>query len=90
MLAAVVSGGVAGWLRWRPLVAVGVVSYSLYLYHIGVQFALLRVIPFNYGGSYLLETACNAALMLAPVLLVAAVMYRAVEAPSLKAVRRFR
>ncbi len=52
--------------------------------------AQLRVIPFDYGGSHLLETSCNAAPMLAPPLLLAAAMDWAVEAPSLRAARRLR
>lgn len=34
-----------GWLRWRPLAGVGLISYSLYLVHQGLGLALISRLP---------------------------------------------
>ena len=34
-----------GWLQWRPLVGIGLISYSLYLVHQGVGLALISRLP---------------------------------------------
>lgn len=86
-LAAAVLVGASGygaertrWLRWRPLVHVGQVSYGVYLLHAAVGAALTLLTP---GITRLpLELGCPI-LALATVT-VATVVYRLVERPILR------
>ena len=84
LLALVTRPGVgAGPLTWRPLVRLGEVSYSLYLYHVLVQMGvILAVTPGRrYPGPW--ENFNTALLALVPTLVVAALGYRLVERPAL-------
>ena len=76
-------------LRFRWLRTVGEMSYSLYLYHVGVQFFILKLNLFN-SWSYNHMTIGNALVAIGPALLVSAVMYRAVEKPCLRWVSTIR
>jgi peptidoglycan/LPS O-acetylase OafA/YrhL len=69
-----------GLLTWRPLVALGMISYSLYLYHIGVQFVLngrfkLDHIPFRISFGL---------VALVPTVIVSTIMYLIVERPAMR------
>jgi peptidoglycan/LPS O-acetylase OafA/YrhL len=77
------------WLTSRPLVWVGEVSYSLYLYHIGIQFFVFKLNLFRHKA-FAVAAAGNAAVAIGPALAVAAGMYYLVERPSLRRVARVR
>ena len=79
------------WATWpaRGLYAVGVISYSLYLYHVGVQFFVFRLDLFP-SASFHTRAAVNAAVALIPAVAVSAGLYHAVERPSLRWVARIR
>jgi peptidoglycan/LPS O-acetylase OafA/YrhL len=72
-------------LRWRPLVFTGMVSYSLYLWHVPVGVWLLR---HGLNGieswSYLPRTVIGIVAVVAPSLVIATVSYRFVELPFLR------
>ena len=70
-------------LEWRPLVAVGVASYSLYIWH----YALLRWLSGAYGDAA--DSRALLAVALPLVLSVAAVSYLLVERPFLRLRRRW-
>jgi peptidoglycan/LPS O-acetylase OafA/YrhL len=70
-------------LDWRPLAALGVVSYSLYVWHTRVMDNLRDWEPFPDG------TVPFMAITLALAILVAFVSYRVVEAPFLRLRRRW-
>ena len=91
LLLAVVShpGGGAGWLRAWPLRRAGEISYSLYLYHTGVQFFVIRL-GLGRTWGYTPMTLLNATVSLGPAVVAAAVMYYLVERPSLQWVARVR
>ncbi|MCU1406321.1 MAG: Acyltransferase 3 [Glaciihabitans sp.] len=77
------------WLGWWPLRFAGEVSYSLYLYHTGVQFFLFKFSPFKHLPFE--QMALIHGLISIPLCGgVAVIMYRTVERPSLSLVRRFR
>ena len=69
-----------GVLEWRPLVAVGVISYSVYLWHTPVIFLLDRWGVTYHGRLGLL--AC-VAVALPVTLALSALTYRFVEKPML-------
>lgn len=69
-----------GVLEWRPLTAVGLASYSVYLWHTPVIFLLHRWGVTSHGGLSLL--GCFA-LALATTLALSALSYRFVEKPML-------
>lgn len=73
-------------LERRPLVFVGVISYSVYLWHQPVIFALddQGLLATGRAG-----VALNVTLVSAVTLVLAAVTYRLVEAPAIAARRRF-
>ncbi|HSU69085.1 MAG TPA: acyltransferase [Tepidisphaeraceae bacterium] len=76
-------------LRAKPFVRVGIISYSLYLYHTGVQFVVLRFAGIR-SSSYMFTAFGNAAISLAPTLLVSTAMFYLVENPSLRWASRLR
>jgi peptidoglycan/LPS O-acetylase OafA/YrhL len=76
-------GLVRRFLRWRPLVAAGVVSYGIYLWHITVMIRLDRPGSFIAPPTWLSLTLWAAAISTA----VAAVSWFVVERPLLRLVR---
>ncbi len=79
-------GRSAGPLTWSPLVAVGTVSYSMYLYHIGFQIIAWRmlgrlgVIPTDYTFASIFVGS----LAFGPTLALSALLYAAIERPALR------
>ncbi len=76
-------------LTSAPFVFIGQISYSMYLFHIGVGYFLLTRLPRNLGQWLGLHPPVYALVQLGPVLLVSYVVYRLVEQPSLRWVERF-
>jgi peptidoglycan/LPS O-acetylase OafA/YrhL len=90
LLAVVTSPGSGPMLlRFMPLRRVGEISYSLYLYHTGVQFFIFKLRIFDHQ-SYAIESFGNALVCLIPCLAVSALAYWAVERPCLNFIGRFR
>jgi peptidoglycan/LPS O-acetylase OafA/YrhL len=63
------------WLNWRPVAYVGVLSYSLYLMHFAVLFAVMRNLP--AAGPWV-----QGVLAIAVSVLLAWMMYEVVEKPA--------
>jgi peptidoglycan/LPS O-acetylase OafA/YrhL len=76
-------------LTSSPLTFIGRISYSIYLYHVGVGYFLLTRLP--RGASLWLGShqKIYALAQLGPVIIVSYLAYRAVELPSLRWVERF-
>jgi peptidoglycan/LPS O-acetylase OafA/YrhL len=72
---AVGRGRAIAWLSWRPLVAVGVVSYGLYLWHLPLLLVL------RTAGLLPHDLLPRIVVVLVPSLLVAAVSWHWVEKP---------
>ncbi|HZT66425.1 MAG TPA: acyltransferase [Acidimicrobiales bacterium] len=70
-----------GALGWRPLAALGIASYSLYLWHMPIVDYLAR----RHLGGYLGHLAVSGTICIA----IAAVSYWVVEAPFLRLRRRW-
>lgn len=70
-------------LCWRPLVAVGVVSYGVYLWHITVMDRLARSTSFLHGPGFVPLIMWSAAISI----LVAAASWFGLERPLLRRVR---
>ena len=71
------SGPAVAWLSWRPIAAVGVISYGLYLWHIPLLLAARQL------GLLPAALVPRFAIVLALSLLVAAASWRFVERPFL-------
>lgn len=76
-------------LTSSPFVFVGQISYSMYLFHIGVGYFLLTRLPRDFGAWLGAHPPVYALAQLGPVLLVSYVVYRLVERPSLRWVENF-
>lgn len=76
-------------LTSRPLVFVGQISYSMYLFHVGIGFFLLTRLPPSVRAWLGSHPSVYALAQLGPVLVVSYLAYRAVELPSLRRVERF-
>jgi peptidoglycan/LPS O-acetylase OafA/YrhL len=75
-------------LTFPPLVFVGQISYSMYLFHIGVGYFLLTRLPHGWGFWLGSHPPAYAIAQLGPVLAVSYLVYRMVELPSLRWVER--
>ncbi len=73
----------------RALQFVGVISYSLYLYHVGIQVVVFRFIRLD-AFSFTAKSLLYAAISLGPAMLAAWVMYRLVEEPAMRLGARYR
>ena len=72
-----------------PLVWIGLISYSVYLYHTGVQFVVFGHLHLNrHISNWTLLTLVNALIALPVVLLVSGAMYFLIEKPSLDWLKR--
>jgi peptidoglycan/LPS O-acetylase OafA/YrhL len=76
-------------LTFAPLVFVGKISYSMYLFHIGVGYFLLTRLPRGWGSWLGSHPPVYAIAQLGPVLAVSYLVYRMVELPSLRWLERF-
>ncbi len=76
-------------LTFPPLVFVGQISYSMYLFHIGVGYFLLTRLPRGWGSWLGSHPPVYAIVQLGPVIAVSYLVYRMVELPSLRWVERF-
>lgn len=76
-------------LTSAPLVFLGQISYSMYLFHVGVGYFLLTRLPRDWGQWLGSRPPVYALVQLGPVVLVSYLVYRAVELPSLRWVERF-
>lgn len=76
------SGPAVGWLAWRPLAAVGVISYGVYLWHLPLLLAMRE------AGVLPSALAPRTLVVLAVTVVVAAVSWRVVERPFIDRERR--
>jgi peptidoglycan/LPS O-acetylase OafA/YrhL len=84
LLALVTRREASAWpLTWGPVVRVGEISYSIYLYHMLVQVGMSLVLKpdLRYPGPW--EGSITAAIALAPTLVASAIAYHVVERPAL-------
>lgn len=79
---------VRGRLWLAPAAWVGTISYSMYLYHIGVQVLVQRLIPAQLIQDRYWNDVAQAFLALPPTLALSAAMYYAIERPCLMAMKR--
>jgi peptidoglycan/LPS O-acetylase OafA/YrhL len=77
-------------LSFRPLVYVGQISYSVYLFHILVELPLFSIFPLGFIHNYTVRTFAWGLIALGPTLLVATAVYYLVEAPFLRISARFK
>lgn len=88
LIAAIAAGSqrsrVVRWLAWRPLVAIGIVSYGLYLWHLPVLLAIREV------GLLPHDLLPRALVVLAASLVLAAASWHWVEKPCLTLAHRRR
>ena len=75
-------------LTSSPLTFVGRISYSMYLYHVGVGYFLLTRLPRGCGLWLGSHPKAYALAQLGPVVIVSYLAYRAVELPSLRWLER--
>lgn len=71
-------------LRWRPLIALGQVSYSLYLVHVFPIYLALGPVSVVARGHRLLLAALLMLVVLGASLLASALLYRWVELPGMR------
>jgi peptidoglycan/LPS O-acetylase OafA/YrhL len=72
------------FFRLTELAALGQISYSVYLYHTGVQFVVGRFVPVGAWRLSFAEGNWTTALIALPItLIIASVSYRWVEKPSI-------
>jgi peptidoglycan/LPS O-acetylase OafA/YrhL len=71
-------------LTARPLVFIGQISYSIYLYHVGVGYLLLTRLPHRAGHWLGAHPLAYALAQFGPVLIFSYLAYRAIELPSLR------
>lgn len=76
-------------LTAAPLVFVGQISYSMYLFHLGVGYFLLTRLPTAMGLWLGARPLLYALAQLGPVVVVSYLVYRAIELPSLRWIERF-
>jgi len=76
-------------LTSAPLVFIGQISYSMYLFHVGVGYFLLTRLPPRFGLCLGSHPPIYALAQLGPVIAVSYLVYRAVELPSLRWIERF-
>jgi peptidoglycan/LPS O-acetylase OafA/YrhL len=76
-------------LTSSALTFVGRISYSMYLYHVGVGYVLLTRLPRGAGLWLGSHPPIYALAQLGPVLVVSYLAYLAIELPSLRWVERF-
>lgn len=76
-------------LTSAPLVFVGQISYSIYLFHVGVGYFFLTRLPSRLAAYLGAHPLTYALAQLGPVLIVSYGVYLAVERPSLRWLERF-
>ncbi len=77
-------------LRLAPVVWIGNISYSFFLYHIGVQVAVQRAFPMRSIPLGFQNDLAQALASLPPALVVSAAMFYLVERPCLRAMVRLK
>lgn len=77
-------------LSLKPIVLIGEVSYSLYLYHVAVQLFVAKFLLVDAIKDISLHNYVLAAASFFPTMIISVLMYRLVEKPSLALVARFR
>ena len=83
--------GLARALSWRPLAALGTISYGLYLYHMAARLLIWRVLtPGMEGWPRLAKYPLRLALYLGLTAATAAASYALVERPFLRLKERLR
>ncbi len=81
---AALGGRVRGFLGWRPLMLLGLISYSFYLYHLAAIFIVDKIGWLHQLGWEVVALAAFAASVAA-----AAISYRLIEAPGIALGRRW-
>lgn len=82
IVVALASGRVSGILRARPLLFLGRISYSLYLYHFTVLLTLVHLLNGRWPLPLILATAAAISVP------VSAIAYKLVEVPSIRWARQ--
>lgn len=75
------SGPAVGWLAWRPLAAIGVISYGVYLWHLPLLLALRE------AGLLADALAPRLVVVVAVTVVVAAASWRWIERPVIERAR---
>ena len=84
------NGFLTALLASRPMVYIGKISYSVYLFHILVQIPIFKLLPLEGVRDYGLRTFLWGCVSLVPTLLLSAVVYRFVEQPFLNMAARLK